>query len=167
MSLTIELPVLPLRDIVAFPLMTRPLLAGRAKSVQACAAALRGDRRILLVAQRNPAVEDPQAEDLFGLGTIAVLVEHLTLPESRMKLLVRGERRARIVSLNDRGAIAEPVEDSDAAPTPADPRSFSLADWNLEGLAGANRVAALQRILEDETLGPAERLRAASQRLGD
>src|SRR5579859_7250705 len=84
---TIQLPVLPLRDIVVFPLATMPLLVGRAKSLKACEEALAGDGRILLIAQRDGAVEAPSASDLYGIGVIATLVQHLTLPDDKMKLL--------------------------------------------------------------------------------
>lgn len=164
---TVTLPILPLRDIVAFPMLTLPLLVGRPKSLQACAAALRGDRRILLVAQRNPAVEEPDIEDLYETGTIAILAEQLTLPQGRMKLLVRGERRGRMFSLGCDGMTAV-VEAIDAAQTPSsDLPDFSLADWTADGpiQIGVN-VAELQRILEDESLTPAERLHTASERLG-
>ena len=164
----IRLPVLPLRDIVAFPLMTLPLLVGRAKSLKACEAALTGDGRILLVAQREAATEDPLAEDLYAVGVIAVLVQHLSLPEGRMKLLVRGEQRARLVRLADEGALmadAQPILDPDTASDHPDLPGFSLADWKAED--APHPVVDLQRLLEDEALSPRERLDAARTLFGD
>lgn len=174
MPSTATLPVLPLRDIVAFPLMSLPLLVGRPRSLKACGTALRGERRILLLAQRDSAVEEPAAADLHSIGTIAVLVEHQTLAVGRLKLLVRGECRARIVRLyeNENGfaATTEPI-DPETMPTAPESPSFSFSGWKAEGPVAFGqemqaRVADLQRILEDETLGPIERLRAASQLLG-
>jgi len=163
MNPTIRLPLLPLRDIVVFPLMTVPLLAGRAKSLKACADALSRDGRILLVAQRDIAVEAPSLGDLYGIGVIATLVQHLSLPDGRMKLLVRGERRARIVDVIDNAALAEPLDQANSAPSPAIGQDTLLADWKMGDPAGsADRVATLQGILEDTALTAAERLGAAA-----
>jgi ATP-dependent Lon protease len=169
MPSTVEIPVLPLRDVVAFPLLTLPLLVGRAKTLRACESALSQDWRILLIAQRDAAVEVPSIADLYGLGTIAVLIEHLPLPEGRMKLLVRVERRARIVRFDETGvmAVVEPIDDPDGAPAAPNLPAFSLSDWAAEGPANIGvhvqrRVAKLQCILEDEALTPTERLRAGS-----
>jgi len=166
MNPTIRLPLLPLRDIVVFPSMTIPLLAGRAKSLKACEDALGRDGRILLVAQRDPAVEEPSSGDLYGIGVIATLVQHLSLPEGRMKLLVRGEKRARIAGIIDDpvrfAAFAEPLNDATGELPSFEAPDFTLADWRLEDHAGSrNRVIELQRILEDDTLSAAERARAA------
>ena len=164
MNPTIRLPLLPLRDIVVFPSMTLPLLAGRAKSLKACEDALSRDGRILLVAQRDMAVEEPLLGDLYGIGVIAVLVQHLSLPDGKMKLLVRGERRARIVDVtDDAAAFVEPLDDANSAPSLATAPDILLADWKMEDHAGSGtHVAELQRILEDETLSTAGRVSAAS-----
>jgi ATP-dependent Lon protease len=163
MNPTIRLPLLPLRDIVVFPSMTLPLLAGRPKSLKACKDALGRDGLILLVAQRDMAVEEPLLGDLYDIGVIATLVQHLLLPDNRMKLLVRGERRARITNVIDNAALAEPLDDADSAPSPTIAPDSLLADWNMEDHAGpGTRVAELQRILEDDTLSAAERMGAAS-----
>jgi ATP-dependent Lon protease len=165
MSQTIRLPLLPLRDIVVFPSMTMPLLAGRAKSLKACEDALGRDGRILLVAQRNMAVEEPLLGDLYGIGVIATLEQHLSLPDSKMKLLVRGERRAKIVNVtDDTAAFAEPLDDAAGELPPAEAQDFKLADWKLDDRPGSGtRVVELQRILEDDTLSAAERVSAASR----
>ncbi|HEX4505881.1 MAG TPA: LON peptidase substrate-binding domain-containing protein [Alphaproteobacteria bacterium] len=167
MPSTVRLPVLPLRDVVAFPLMTLPLLVGRPKSLKACAAALSGDGRLLLVAQREVVTEDPSAENLYEVGVIARLAQHLPLPESRMKLLVRGEQRARLVRLADEGVMADAqlISDPDGASTPVEPPDFSLTDWTAD--SAAVPVVDLQRLLEDETLSPAERLSAARALFGE
>jgi ATP-dependent Lon protease len=162
MNPTIRLPLLPLRDIVVFPSMTMPLLVGRAKSLKACVNALSRDGRILLVAQRDMAVEDPSLNDLYDFGVIATLVQHLSLPDGRMKLLVRGERRARITDVIDDAAVfAEPLEDENE-PSPAIAPDISLADWKMDDCAGSQTlVVELQRILEDDTLSAAERVGVA------
>ena len=164
MNPTIRLPLLPLRDIVVFPSMTLPLLAGRVKSLKACEDALGRDGRILLVAQRDMAVEEPLLGDLYGIGVIATLVQHLSLPDGRMKLLVRGERRAKLLDItDDAAAFAEPLDDASGELPPAEAPDFTLADWKIDDHAGSGtRVAQLQRLLEDETLSAAERVSAAS-----
>jgi ATP-dependent Lon protease len=175
MNPIIQLPVLPLRDIVVFPSMTMPLLAGRTRSLKACEEAIGRDRHILLVAQREASVENPLPGDLFGIGVIAILVRHLSIPDGKMKLLVRGERRARIVNLIDDPvrfiAFAEPLDDANSeGPLPTAP-NFALeardANDHAKPSAGSpNRVADLQRILEDDTLTATERLSAASRLIG-
>jgi ATP-dependent Lon protease len=175
MNPIIQLPVLPLRDIVVSPLMTLPLLAGRARSLKACEEAIGRDGYILLVAQRQASVENPLPGDLYGIGVIATLIRHLSIPDGKMKLLVRGERRARIVNFLDDPvrfiAFAEPLDDATSeAPPPIAP-DFALEAWNADDHAkpsagSPNRVAELQCILEDDTLTATERLSAASRLIG-
>jgi ATP-dependent Lon protease len=156
MTKPFQLPLLPLRDIVAFPMMTLPIWVGRARSFKACEDALAGDGRILLVAQKDPTVENPTLADLFGIGVVAAITEHVPLADGRMKLIVRGERRARISNAIDDPnrflAMVEPI-DGTIAETP----SFDRSDAKSE-----NRVPDLQRILEDGALSAAERLHAAT-----
>ena len=92
-----SLPVLPLRDIVVFPHMIVPLFVGRDKSVRALEAVMREDKQILLTAQKNAAVEDPTAEDLYTVGTVSTVLQLLKLPDGTVKVLVEGNRRARII----------------------------------------------------------------------
>src|SRR5690606_12557877 len=73
-----------------------PLFVGRAKSIAALEAASQGDRQLLLVAQRQVALDDPGAADLFEIGTIGVVLQHLRLPDGTVKVLVEGRQRARI-----------------------------------------------------------------------
>ena len=93
-----SLPVLPLRDIVVFPHMIVPLFVGRDKSVRALEAVMRDDKQILLVAQKNAAVEDPSSEDLYTVGTVSTVLQLLKLPDGTVKVLVEGSRRARITA---------------------------------------------------------------------
>src|SRR5215469_9063262 len=100
-----ELPVLPLRDVVVYPHMVIPLFVGREKSVKALEIAMEGDKRILLVAQRSPDVDDPQAGDLYSIGTIATVLQLLKLPDGTIKVLVEGASRAEIVNVTDREGL--------------------------------------------------------------
>ena len=75
-----ELPVLPLRDVVVYPHMVIPLFVGREKSMRALDVAMERDKRILLVAQTSPEVDDPGAADLYQMGTVAQVLQLLKLP---------------------------------------------------------------------------------------
>src|SRR3954462_12396492 len=89
-------PVLPLRDIVVFPHMIVPLFVGREKSVRALEDVMKDDKQILLVTQKNAAQDDPTTADIFTVGTIGTVLQLLKLPDGTVKVLVEGERRARI-----------------------------------------------------------------------
>ncbi|RMM55484.1 hypothetical protein ALQ77_05090 [Pseudomonas corrugata] len=96
MKTTIELPLLPLRDVVVYPHMVIPLFVGREKSIEALEAAMAGDKQILLVAQRNPADDDPGEDALYRVGTIATVLQLLKLPDGTVKVLVEGEQRGAV-----------------------------------------------------------------------
>src|SRR5580692_8658618 len=94
-----NVPVLPLRDVVVYPHMVIPLFVGREKSIQALDVAMRGDKRIMLIAQKQADVDDPKVEDLYRIGTIATILQLLKLPDGTVKVLVEGIDRARIDKL--------------------------------------------------------------------
>ncbi len=102
-----SLPVLPLRDIVVFPDMVAPLFVGRDKSVRALEMIDEGDNEIMLVAQRDAAIDDPGADDVHPIGTIATILQLLKLPDGTVKVLVEGQTRARLNALHDRGDYFE------------------------------------------------------------
>jgi ATP-dependent Lon protease len=91
-----SVPVLPLRDVVVYPHMVIPLFVGREKSIQALDVAMHGDKRIMLIAQKQADVDDPKVEDLYRIGTIATILQLLKLPDGTVKVLVEGIDRARI-----------------------------------------------------------------------
>jgi len=95
-----SLPVLPLRDIVVFPFMIVPLYVSRERSIKAVDAALADNRMILLAAQKQQDEEDPGGEDLFGVGTVAVIMRMLKLPDGRIRVLVQGLSRARVLGVD-------------------------------------------------------------------
>ena len=76
------LPVLPLRDVVVYPHMVIPLFVGREKSIHALDVAMKADKRIMLIAQKQPDVDDPKADDLYRIGTVASILQLLKLPEA-------------------------------------------------------------------------------------
>jgi len=96
----VAVPVLPLRDVVVYPHMVIPLFVGREKSIQALDAAMRSDKRIMLVAQRQADVDDPKLEDLHRFGTVASILQMLKLPDGTVKVLVEGVDRARVEQLH-------------------------------------------------------------------
>lgn len=107
-STALELPLLPLRDVVVYPYMVIPLFVGREKSIQALELAMEGGKQILLVAQKNASVDEPGAQDVFSIGTVANILQLLKLPDGTVKVLVEGAHRASIdaVSETDNGWMA-------------------------------------------------------------
>lgn len=95
------LPVLPLRDVVVFPYMVMPLFVGRAKSISALDEAMNEGKQLLLVSQKQADLEEPTVDDVFDVGTIANIIQLLKLPDGTVKVLVEGQRRAKINQLND------------------------------------------------------------------
>ena len=100
-----ELPVLPLRDVVVYPHMVIPLFVGREKSMKALDMTMAGDKRILLVAQRGPDIDDPKAGDLYPIGTVASVLQLLKLPDGTIKVLVEGVSRAEVVRYAERDEV--------------------------------------------------------------
>ncbi|MCK9987353.1 MAG: ATP-dependent Lon protease [Azoarcus sp.] len=96
-----ELPLLPLRDVVVFPHMVIPLFVGRPKSIKALENAMEAGKGILLVAQKSAAKDEPSAEDLYEIGCIANILQMLKLPDGTIKVLVEGVQRARVDSVED------------------------------------------------------------------
>jgi len=90
------LPLLPIRDVVVYPFMIIPLFVGREMSVKAVDSALAGDRMILLATQHDVGDEDPPAEKIYEVGTVAMIMRMLKLPDGRVKILVQGLAKARI-----------------------------------------------------------------------
>ncbi len=93
---TIELPLLPLRDVVVYPHMVIPLFVGREKSILALEEAMDNDKQILLVAQKSASVDDPGVDDIYQVGTISNVLQLLKLPDGTVKVLVEGSSRAHI-----------------------------------------------------------------------
>ncbi len=100
-----EIPVLVLRDIVVFPYMIVPLYVGRLKSKRAVDDVLNGDRMILLLTQKDSAVENPTPEEMYKMGTVALIVRMLKLPDGRMRVLAQGISRAKVKSVTDNGDV--------------------------------------------------------------
>ncbi|MFT5716212.1 MAG: ATP-dependent Lon protease [Oleiphilaceae bacterium] len=91
-----EIPVLALRDVVVYPQMVIPLFVGREKSIRCLDIAMENDKQVFLVAQKDAAVDDPTAEDVYSVGTVATVLQMLKLPDGTVKVLVEGVKRAKI-----------------------------------------------------------------------
>lgn len=92
----IEIPVLPLRDVVVYPHMVIPLFVGREKSISCLETAMETNKQVLLVAQKQADTEEPTVDDLFEVGTVATILQLLKLPDGTVKVLVEGQQRAKI-----------------------------------------------------------------------
>ncbi|MBN4667001.1 endopeptidase La [Pandoraea nosoerga] len=97
----IQLPLLPLRDVVVFPHMVIPLFVGRPKSIKALETAMEGGKHIMLVAQKAAAKDEPTAKDLYEIGCVANILQMLKLPDGTVKVLVEGIQRARTLSVDE------------------------------------------------------------------
>lgn len=131
--MTQSFPLLPLRDIVVFPQMIVPLFVGRDKSVAALEQAMAANKEIFLVAQLDPACDDPDQNDLYDMGVIATVLQMLKLPDGTVRVLVEGQRRASLEGLRQEDGVC-------------------LADVKLEDQSSAagTEVAALMRSVVEQ-----------------
>ena len=97
----VDLPLLPLRDVVVFPHMVIPLFVGRQKSIKALETAMESGKSILLVAQKSAANDEPKPEELYEVGSVAGILQMLKLPDGTVKVLVEGSQRARVSEVID------------------------------------------------------------------
>lgn len=93
----VRIPLLPLRDILVFPSTVVPLFVGREKSIQALEQAMSGSKEILLAAQVKAKTNEPSPEDIYTVGTISTILQLLRLPDGTVKVLVEGQKRAKIL----------------------------------------------------------------------
>src|SRR5665213_1088040 len=121
------LPVLPLRDIVVFPHMVVPLFVGRQKSIAALEEVMREEKRILLVAQRNAGDDEPTAETIYDVGTLAQVLQLLKLPDGTVKVLVEGTERAKVEEFRARNDFYEAVLSPIASVVQTGPDADALA----------------------------------------
>ncbi|MBT3816484.1 MAG: endopeptidase La, partial [Methylococcales bacterium] len=109
-------PALPLRDVVVYPHMVVPLFVGRDKSIDALDVAMKEDKQILLIAQKEAEIDDPAFDDLYEIGTLANILQLLKLPDGTVKVLVEGCERCRVTEIKETGnfysALVETLEDS-------------------------------------------------------
>ncbi len=130
----LDLPVLPLRDVVVFPHMVIPLFVGRDKSMRALEQAMEADKRIILLAQKSAETDDPAAADLYTVGTLAQVLQLLKLPDGTIKVLVEGTARIGVSNVVERdGSLygqGEEIDSTDAR----EPREIEAVARSLMGL---------------------------------
>ncbi len=107
----IIVPVLPLRDVVVYPHMVIPLFVGREKSIHALDLAMAGNKKILLVAQKNAEIDEPGTDDIYQVGTLSAILQLLKLPDGTIKVLVEGTERARVIDFQEKeGTFSARIE---------------------------------------------------------
>ncbi|AEG92671.1 endopeptidase La [Ramlibacter tataouinensis] len=127
----LDLPLLPLRDVVVFPHMVIPLFVGRPKSIKALEAAMEAERRIMLVAQKAAAKDEPSVNDMFEVGCVSTILQMLKLPDGTVKVLVEGQQRARV------NRIQDGEQHFIANVTPVEPAAAEQASSEIEALRRA------------------------------
>ena len=126
----IDLPLLPLRDVVVFPHMVIPLFVGRPKSIKALESAMIAERRIMLVAQKTAAKDEPAVDDMFEVGCVSTILQMLKLPDGTVKVLVEGQQRALVNKIEE----GESHFSANVTPIELDPSA-----------QGENEIEALRR----------------------
>ena len=159
--MTQSYPVLPLRDIVVFPHMIVPLFVGRDKSVAALEAAMAADKEIFLVAQLDPAEDDPDREDLYDIGVTATVLQLLKLPDGTVRVLVEGKVRAALDTLSTTDtyltATVGPVEEAVAEGNEVSALMRSVVD-QFENYAKLNRKLASETAVQMSEIEDASKL---------
>ena len=157
----LELPLLPLRDIVVFPQTIVPLFVGRDKSVSALEKAMAGDKDIFLVAQLDPSEDDPDRDALYDVGVIASIVQMLKLPDGNVRVLVEGRERASLVSLSAAEdhmvATVRQQEDAEATGTEVEAMMRSVAD-QFENYTKLNKKLPAETAVQLREISEAGRL---------
>ncbi len=128
-----ELPVIPVRDTVLFPHIMSPLFVDRDRSLRAIEEAMATDRTVLIVAQKNSDLQLPQGEDLYQIGTEAVIARVLRMPEGTTSVLVQGQRRMRILSV----VAEEPFMIAQATPVEEAPIATESGGYTIEAMQRA------------------------------
>lgn len=151
MQIPSELPALPLRDIVIYPFMIVPLFVSRDKSIKAVEEALKDNRMIVLVSQKDLNKEDPAKEDLFEMGTVAIIMRMLKLPDGRIRILIQGLSRAKVDGINPSGdhvrAMITPVSE------PLAPEGSLEVEALVRNVRGSmERAASLGKNISPEVL---------------
>lgn len=131
---TLDLPVLPLRDVVVFPHMVIPLFVGRDKSMHALEKAMEADKRILLLAQKSAETDDPQESDLYQVGTLAQVLQLLKLPDGTIKVLVEGLSRVQVSHVGELDGALQGQAVEIQAEDPREPREIEAIARSLMSL---------------------------------
>lgn len=165
MQIPSELPILPLRDIVIYPFMIVPLFVSRDRSIKAVDDALSKNRMIFLVSQKDVDKEEPKQEDLYTVGTVAVIMRMLKLPDGRIRILIQGLSRAKVESVSIDGEFSKaqitPISEPNA---PENSLEVEALVRNVRG--SMERAATLGKNISPEVLAIISNLEDAG-RLAD
>ena len=102
-----QLPLVPLRDVVIFPGVVTSLFVGRDKSIKSLQTAMESDKSVMLVAQKNSSQENPKVKDLYEVGSVSTILQLIKLPDGTYKVLVEGIKRAKILSVAENNGYME------------------------------------------------------------
>ena len=151
--LPVDLPLLPLRDVVVFPHMVIPLFVGRAKSIKALEVAMESERRIMLVAQKTAAKDEPSPSDMFEMGCVATILQLLKLPDGTVKVLVEGLQRAKVNTVNDLTThFTADVTPLESAATTADGKSNEVEALRRAVMQQFDQYVKLNKKIPSEIL---------------
>ena len=152
-STPVDLPLLPLRDVVVFPHMVIPLFVGRPKSIKALELAMEAERRIMLVAQKAAAKDEPSAADMFEMGCVATILQLLKLPDGTVKVLVEGLQRAAVNQVIDHEThFTADVLPVDVALSAGEPHSTELEALRRAVMQQFDQYVKLNKKIPSEIL---------------
>lgn len=155
------LPAVPLRDMVVFPFMMAPFIIGRDSSVRALELALaQPSKRLFLVTQKDPKVDDPRRKDLQEMGVVARVIQNLRLPNGNVKVMVEGEQRARLISMEDDDGLLQAEVESFSVTYPS---SEKLGNYMAKILQVFEQYAKMSHHLAFEGLMPTLKLDSADR----
>ena len=144
-----ELPLLAVRDIVVFPNMILPLFVGRESSILAIEAALAQDRLIFLVTQHDPEIDDPQPTDIYDIGTVCLIMRMLKLPDGRLKILVQGLSKSKIVNFQQERPFLKVIHEV-MSEIPAEELSIEAEALMRNAREMTEKILSLKGILSPE-----------------
>ncbi len=153
-------PLLPLRDIVVFPSMVIPLFVGRDKSITALNEVMKGDKKIILVTQKNSEVDDPKKNDIFSYGCESNILQLLKLPDGTVKVLVEGIKRVKILEFKDDEKFISCTYESQKDLTTKDEDLMPLA---LTAIRRLEKLNSVNKKISSETINSIKQLKDPSK----
>jgi ATP-dependent Lon protease len=160
MEIKITQPLLPLRDIVVFPNMVIPLFVGRDKSITALNEVMKGDKKIVLVTQKNSEVDDPKRDDVFTYGCESNILQLLKLPDGTVKVLVEGTKRVKILDFKDEEKFISCIFEYQKDVISKDENLFPLA---LTAIRRFEKLNSINKKISTETINNIKQIKEPSK----
>ena len=160
MEVKITQPLLPLRDIVVFPNMVIPLFVGRDKSITALNEVMKGDKKIVLVTQKNSEVDDPKRDDVFTHGCESNILQLLKLPDGTVKVLVEGTKRVKILDFKDEEKFISCIFEYQKDVISKDENLLPLA---LTAIRRFEKLNSINKKISTETINNIKQIKEASK----